>query len=95
MPEWPIGQFMSQAQVTENVAYIVRVQYLFVMEDNSSKVVSLKVYCLHCTGSVCQFKTNVGLEGARVTKKLVCKLAIVTFLAAELGNLVSDKQLIM
>ena len=57
MREWLIGQFRSHLPLKH-----LKVGRLFVMDycENSSKVVSLKVHCLHCTGAIRQFETNFG-----------------------------------
>ena len=60
MRKWLIGQFYCSSERKCRL----KVGCLFVMGccDNSPKVVSLKEYCLHCTGPIQPFKTNFGLE---------------------------------
>ena len=57
MREWLIDQFRSHLPLKH-----LKVGRLFVMDycENLSKVVNLKVHCLHCTGAKLQFETNFG-----------------------------------
>ena len=99
MHEWLIGQFESHFTLLRSSGRkcCLKVICPFVMGycDKSSKVLSLEEYCLHCTGPVRQFKTNFGLERARITKRQACQLANDMFLAAKLLLSVSDKQVII
>ena len=66
MREWLIGQFESHLPLKRSSERkcCLKVSCLFVMGycDNSSKVVDLKEYCLHCTGPIQLLKSNYGLE---------------------------------
>ena len=64
MREWLIGQFRSHLPLKRSSERkcCLKVGRLFVMDycENLSKVVNLKVHCLHCTGPIRQFETNFG-----------------------------------